>query len=98
MTRQLDAFQEQRQARADRKLVAALEFDLVKAVAHAGGILQGFSVRCGDGDSLVTLRAELSGRGQVAFVGAETVPDALRKAVREGYQDKLKWRQDQFST
>lgn len=98
MTRQLDAFHEQRQSKRDRKLVAAVEFDLDKAVSHAGGELQGYSIRCGGGDCLLTLRASLAGRGQVAFVGAGTPAEALRKAVREGYLDKLKWRGDKYGT
>jgi hypothetical protein len=44
----------------------------------------------------VTLRAELAGKAQVAFVGAETLPDALRKAVAEGYADKLQWKADRY--
>ena len=98
MSRQFDQFAEERQAKANMKLVAAIEFELSRAVAHAGGILVGYSIRCGDGDSLITLRASLAGRNQVAFVGAETPADALRKAVREGYKDKLAWREDKYGT
>lgn len=98
MSRQFDQFAEERQSKANMKLVAAIEFELSKAVEYAGGVLVGYSVRCGDGDSLVTLRVTLAGRKQVAFVGAETPADAIRKAVREGFKDKLAWRKDKYST
>lgn len=98
MSRQFDQFAEERQKKANMKLVAAIEFDLSRAVERAGGSLDGYSVRCCDGDSLVTLRVTLAGKRQVAFVGAETPADAIRKAVREGYDDKLVWRQDKFGT
>lgn len=98
MSRQMDADREQRQARKDVKLVAAIEFDLVRAVERSGAVLGGYSVRVGGFDCLVTLRAKLAGKAQVAFVGAETPADALRKAVREGLSDKLVWRDDKYGT
>lgn len=98
MSRQFDQFTEERQTKANMKLVAAIEFDLVKAVAHAGGVLNGYSVRCGGHDSLLTLRVTLAGKELVAFVGAGTEADAFRKAVREAYSDKLSWRPDKFRT
>lgn len=98
MSRQFDQFIEERQSKANMKLVAAIEFDLVKAVSHAGGILNGYSVRCNTKDSLLTLRVTLAGREQVCFVGAESAAAAFRKAVRDAYQDKLVWRADRYST
>lgn len=98
MSRQFDQFAEERQKKENLALVSAIEFGLAKGVAHAGGILDGYSVRCSNGASLLTIRATLAGRPQVAFVGAATPANAFRKAVREAYNDKLAWRQDKFST
>lgn len=77
-------------------LVKALEFELEGAVAHAGAILTGFSVKMGDDEVLVTLRAVLAGRAQIAFIGAGSLPDALLKVVREAMVDKLQWRDDKY--
>lgn len=96
MSRQLEAQREIQQSKRDRALVQAIEYELVDAVASAGAILDGFSVRLGGNDVLVTLRGELAGRRQVCFVGGESLSDSLRKVVREAKQDKLVWRADKF--
>lgn len=96
MSRQLEQIREVAQSKADRALVAAIEYGLAGAVAHSGGDLLGYSVRCDPNACLVTLRVKLAGRRQVAFVGAGTVADALRKAVRLGNKDELPWRADRY--
>lgn len=97
MTRQLEQIQEQRQAKSDRQLVAAVEFDLVGSVAHTGGVLQGFSVKLEDEDCLLILRATVAGRSQVSFVGSDSLANAFRKAVREAKRDRLKWKEDKYA-
>lgn len=96
MTRQLEAKREQKQDRADRALVRAIEYELVDSVERAGGVLDGFSVRCGQGDCLLTLRCTLAGNAVVCYLGAETLSDCFRKAVREAQRDKLKWRPSKY--
>lgn len=98
MTRQLDQIQEERQARKYRALVKALEYDLEGSVGHAGGVLSGFSVRFGGYETLVTLRAVVAGRHQIAFVGSSSLVEALLKCVRLAKNDELKWRGDKYKS
>lgn len=98
MSRQLEQFSEERDKKRRRAIVAAVEYDLQKAVERAGGDLLGFSTRMNPGECLVTLRVIVAGRRQVAFVGAEDLGTALIKAVRLGNSDKLGFRDDKYST
>ena len=82
---------EQLQRKFDKQLVDAVEFALVGAVAHAGGVLLGLSIRFSDVDCLMTIRADLPAGRRVAFVGAATLADCFRRAVNEAYRDKLNW-------
>lgn len=97
MTNQLEVKLQERQQQVNNEVLAAVEFELVGSVAHAGGVLSGISVKFGDSDVLMTLRANLGGRRQVAFVGCPDLASCLRKAVVEAYSDGLKWREDQFA-
>jgi hypothetical protein len=81
----------------DKEVISALEFELVGSIAHAGGVLTGFSVKIGEGDVLMTLRAKLPGGRMVAFVGCPDIPSCFRKAVTEAYSDGLRWRADEFA-
>lgn len=96
MTRQLEQEREDRQKKRDNAVLLALEGGLAADVGHAGGELEGFSVRLNGGDCLITIRANVAGRRQICFVGAETLVDALLKSCREARQDKLKWRPDKY--
>ena len=84
------------QKKFDDALVAAVEFELVGSVANAGGELLGLSVRFSDVDCLLTLKALLPAGQMVAFVGGATLADCFRRAVNEAYQDKLRWKEDQW--
>ena len=97
MSRQLDEKREVQQQKFDTMLVAAIEFELVGSIAHAGGELTGFSVRFSEVDCLLTLRAVLPAGAQVAFVGAPTLADCFRRAVNEAYRDNLRWREDNYA-
>jgi len=84
------------QAKYDKALVAAVEFELEGAVAHAGGELYGLSVKFSQVDCLLTLRAVLPAGSMVAHVGGQTLADCFRRAVNEAYQDKLSWKEDKY--
>lgn len=96
MANQLEEQMRVHKETVDREVVAALEFGLVGAIAHAGGVLTGFSVKIGDSDVLMTLRAVVAGRQQIAFVGCPDLPSCFRKAVTEAYHDGLRWREDAY--
>lgn len=92
----MDELRLQKQREVDKSLVAAVEFELQGAVAHAGGQLTGLSVKFGELDCLLTLRATVTAHRCVAFVGAPTLSDCFRKAVTDAYRDRLKWRKDKW--
>lgn len=80
----------------DTALIASVEFELEGSVAHSGGVLRGLSVKFGEVDCLLTLRADLPAGKMVAFVGAATLGDCFRRAVNDAYRDNLRWREDRF--
>lgn len=92
----LDVKRKELQAGFDKALVAAVEFELVGAIAHAGGMLVGLSVKYSEVDCLMTLRADLPAGRRIAFVGGATLADCFRRAVNEAYQDKLTWKVGQY--
>lgn len=96
MSRLLEAKQEERQARLNSEVLAAVEFELVGSIAHIGGVLTGFSVKFGVVDCLMTLRADFEDNSMVCFVGAPALPDCLRKAVVEGHGNRLRWKEDSY--
>lgn len=96
MTRQLEALQEKQKQRRYDGIVLAVEVDLEQAIERSGGELTGFAVKYRGSDCLMIVKAILAGRPQVAFIGADDLGGCLLKAVREGNQDKLKWRADKY--
>lgn len=96
MTRQADVVSEERTKREHLALIKAMEYDLVGSVAHSGGVLTGFSVKIGEWETLVTLRAVVAGRPQIAFVGGDSLTSTILKCVRQAKQDKLRWRADRY--
>jgi len=84
------------QKKFDASLVAAVEFELEGSIAHAGGELNGLSVKFSTEDCLLTLRAQMPAGPMISFVGGATLADCFRRAVNEAYQDKLNWRDDQY--
>lgn len=96
MTLTMEEVRLQKQQARDKSLVAAVEYELAGAIAHAGGDLTGLSVKFGELDCLLTLRAKITANNCVAFVGAPTLSDCFRKAVVDAFHDKLKWRKDKW--
>jgi hypothetical protein len=96
VSRQLQQKQEEALARRNKQILLSIEGGLSDALARAGAVLLGFSVKHGDLDCLITLRVELAGRRQIAYVGSSTLGDCLVKAMREARSDKLRWKDDRF--
>lgn len=97
MANRLEEKLQERQVQVNNEVLAAVEFELLGSVAHSGGLLTGISVKFGDSDVLMTLRAIIAGKPQVAFVGCPDLATCLRKAVTEAYHDGLQWRLDQYA-
>ena len=96
MGNKLDEKRHLHQEMIGKEVLAAIEFELVGSIAHAGGELTGFSVKFGEVDTLMILRAVLPGGAHVAFVGAPDLASCLRKAVGEAYSDNLVWKADAY--
>lgn len=96
MSRQLEQVNEDRNRRRYNKIVECVEFDLHRAITHAGGQLTGFAYKARPSDTLLIIKADFPAGSLVAFVGADDLGTALIKAVREGYGDKLRWREDSY--
>jgi len=96
MSRQLEQLAEERTAKRHKEIVRAVEFELVGALAAAGAEVQGFSVKMGDFECLMTVRATIGGVAMVAFIGAEDLGGAMIKLIRAARRDKLVWREDKY--
>jgi hypothetical protein len=75
-----------------------VEYDLEESVARAGGVLRGFAYKDRGGDCLLVLKAEVSGKMMVAFVGSDNLGSLLVKAVRLAGRDELRWKEDVYGT
>lgn len=96
MTRQLDADLEERRDKRVQALGGLLHYGIPEHFARCNVLLSGLSVKFSGVDCLVTLRAEIEGVPQVAFVGGSDLGSCLQKAVREAHTDALRWRVDKF--
>lgn len=96
MTRQLEVEVEERETRRRDALVKALDYGLVGALSQHGVELLGLAAKWDAWDCLITLKAEVGGVRSVAFVGSDSLINALIKCARDASQDKLKWRQDKY--
>lgn len=81
---------------AERELLAAINYGLEEAIQHAGGVVTGFSIKFGESDYLMTIRAIVSGNSSVAFVGAPSLRDLFRKAEHLAWTDGLAWKSDRY--
>jgi len=83
-------------ARRAQATEECLDYALAGAVAYAGGVLTGFSLRVDNVGFLLTLRALFPAGHRVAHIGGMTITEAFLKAVREANADNLHWKVDIF--
>jgi len=84
-------------ARRRQKAGKALDGGLESAVQRAGGELLGFSVKIGELDYLMTLRARFPAGRRVSFVGADSLVHLVPKVMVLAGNDELKWKEDKFA-
>lgn len=96
MSRQLEQTGEDREVRRRDALVFALDTGLTAGLAASGVELLGLSAKWDAWDCLVTLKAEVGGVRSVAFVGSDSLINALIKCSRDAGKGKLKWREDKY--
>lgn len=82
--------------RRAESLEECLDYALKGAVAYSGGIMTGLSMRMGDSDYLLTLRADFPAGPMVTWVGGTNIVEIFLKAVRETNDGKLSWRIDKY--
>lgn len=87
---------EQKRNKLARRLQMVCEGGLESRVHLLGGALTGFSVKAGEDDYLMTLRAEFEGSKMISFVGASTLANLLLKAHREAAANRLRWKADKW--
>jgi hypothetical protein len=97
MTRTNEVKLEEREERLWRDVRRALSGGLAAGINENGGFLLGLSVRYGEYETLLTIRAEFPGGGMVAFVASDTLAGAIRKAYLEAKAERLRWRADKYS-
>jgi hypothetical protein len=62
-----------------------------------GIVLKGFSLKYDAYECLMTLRADIGGDAQKAFVGAGSPIDCILRAVQTAKADRLRWSKDRYA-
>ena len=96
MSRQLEQIQEERATRRRDAVVRALEFELPGSLETKGITLLGFAMKYDAYECLMTLKADVGGKRQKAFVGAGSPIDCILKAVQAAGADRLRWSEDKW--
>lgn len=91
-----EALKTRKEKQSNKELISSVNYGLEEAVEHAGGVLSGFSVKYGEMDYLMTLRADFGANKMVCFVGAPSLRDCFRKAEHLAWCDELRWKADKF--
>ena len=97
MSRQLEQVAEEKSKNRAIRLARVLDLGLSDAVERAGGELLGLSIRYGDFDVLMTIKAVFPAGQMVAFVGAGSMGDCFLKGAREAGNDSLRWKPDRWA-
>lgn len=96
MSRQLDIEVEARETARRDALVKALEFGIVGSLESQGIELLGIAIKYDAFNCLMTVKAFLGGKKQVAFVGSDSIMNCFLKLYSAARNDALKWRVDKY--
>lgn len=83
-------------SRRAKKLEEVLDHGLAGSIAYQGGELTGFSMKIGNVDYLVTLRAYFPAGHRISWVGAESMTEVILKAERLAAEGGLQWKEDRY--
>lgn len=97
MSRQLDQVREQRETKRRDTLVKCLEYELPGVLEMQGITLIGFAVKFDAYECLMTIKADVGGERNVAFVGGSSIIDCILKSVQAAKAERLRWRKDVYS-
>lgn len=96
MSRQLDIQVEARETARRDALVKAIEFGIAGELGSQGIELLGFAFKFDAFTCLMTIKVDLGGARQIAFVGSDTVMNCILKAYGEARNHRLCWRADKY--
>lgn len=97
MSRQLELIKEERETKRRDALVRALEYALPGSLEVRGVMLTGFSMKYDAFECIMTIRADIGGVAEKAFVGAGSPIDCILKAVQAAKNDRLRWSKDKYA-
>lgn len=83
-------------SRRASKVEEVLDHGLVGTLAYQGGELTGFSMKVGNVDYLLTLRAYFPAGHKVSHVGAANMTEVILKAERLAAEGRLDWSRDKY--
>lgn len=96
MSRQLDLEHEVRESARRDQLVQALEYGIVGALESQGIQLLGIAIKYDAFNCLLTLKADIAGERQIAFVGSDSIMNCFLKTQSEARRHALAWRPDKY--
>lgn len=97
MSRQLEQKTEERTARKQVALVRALEFEMAGSLEAVGITMVGFAIKWDAWECLLTLKADIGGVRNVAFIGSDSPINAILKTVAATQNDRLRWKVDKYA-
>jgi hypothetical protein len=83
-------------SRRSEKLAEVLDHGLSGTIAYQGGELTGFSMKIGNVDFLITLRAYFPAGHRISWVGAASMVECILKAERLAAEGGLSWAKDKY--
>lgn len=92
----LDVLMGEKMERERQAVLLAVYGGLEAGVSKAGGELLGISVKLGQFECLLTLRAEFPAGPVVGFITGDGLAEVLKKAASAAARDGVKWRADKW--
>lgn len=82
--------------RRAKKLEEVLDHGLAGTIAYQGGEFTGFSMKVGNVDYLLTLRAHFPAGHLISWVGASGMAEVILKAERLAAEGRMEWQGDKY--
>lgn len=96
MSSEMDLKHELKATKRRDALVRALEFGIIGALEFNGIELQSMSIKPGDFDCLIVVKAIVAGKRVVAFISSDSMVNALLKLAHTAQQGTLRWKPDRY--
>lgn len=96
MSTEVSKKQEVKVSRRADKLEEVLDHGLAGTIAYSGGEFSGFSLKVGNVDFLLTVKAHFPAGHRVCHVGASSLVEVFLKCYRLAVANELVWNQDKY--